>query len=69
MTEEVQVTSLSTYLLVTLWGVSSKQLGGCKKKIITLLVYATYHSVDWHEVFLNMIQPYFQQKLFHLFSV
>jgi hypothetical protein len=31
MTEEVQVTSLSTYLPVTLWGGSSKMLGGCKK--------------------------------------
>jgi len=34
MTEEVQVTSLSTYLPVTLWGGSSKQLGGCKQKLL-----------------------------------
>jgi hypothetical protein len=68
MTEEVQVTSLSTYLPVTLRGGSSKMMGGCKK-IITLLVYATYHSVEWHKVFLNMIQTYFQQKWFHSHSV
>jgi hypothetical protein len=34
ITEEVQVTSLSTYLPVTLWGGSSKQLGACKQKLL-----------------------------------
>jgi hypothetical protein len=34
MTEEVQVTSSSTYLPVTLWGGLCKQLGGCKQKIL-----------------------------------
>jgi hypothetical protein len=34
MTEEVQVTSLSTYLPVTSWDGSSKQLGGCKQELL-----------------------------------
>ena len=34
MTEEVKVTSLSTYLPVTLWGGSSKELGECKQKLL-----------------------------------
>jgi len=62
MTEEVQVTSLSTYPPVILWGGTNKQLGGCKQKLLNCW-FTERVTVDWHKEFINMIQTFCQHKI------